>query len=32
MDIDKFKKVVFDYNGDEHKPNYLVHFVGNAPF
>ncbi|WOD42835.1 CIS tube protein [Hwangdonia lutea] len=22
-DVDKFKKVVFDYNGDQHKPNYL---------
>ena len=22
-DIEKFKKVVFDYNGDQHKPNYL---------
>lgn len=24
MDIEHFKKVVFDYNGDEHKPNYLI--------
>ncbi|MDW8850074.1 LysM peptidoglycan-binding domain-containing protein [Flavobacterium sp. MMLR14_040] len=23
-DIDKFKKVILDYNGDEHKPNYLI--------
>ncbi len=23
-DIDLFKRVVFDYNGDEHRPNYLV--------
>lgn len=23
-DVDKFKKVVLDYNGDEHKPNYLI--------
>ena len=23
-DIEKFKKLVFDYNGDEHKPNYLL--------
>ena len=23
-DIEKFKKLVFDYNGDEHKPNYLM--------
>ena len=22
-DVDHFKKVVFDYNGDQHKPNYL---------
>lgn len=22
-DVDHFKKVVFDYNGDKHKPNYL---------
>ena len=22
-DLNKFKKVVFDYNGDQHKPNYL---------
>ena len=23
-DVEKFKKVIFDYNGDEHKPNYLI--------
>lgn len=23
-DIEKFKKIVFDYNGDEHKPNYVL--------
>lgn len=23
-DIDHFKRVVFDYNGDEHRPNYLI--------
>jgi len=23
-DIDHFKEVVFDYNGDEHRPNYLM--------
>lgn len=23
-DIDRFKRIVFDYNGDEHKPNYLM--------
>lgn len=23
-DIDQFKRVVFDYNGDEHRPNYLI--------
>ncbi|MFY0630365.1 MAG: LysM peptidoglycan-binding domain-containing protein [Flavobacteriaceae bacterium] len=23
-DIEDFKKAVFDYNGDEHKPNYLI--------
>jgi hypothetical protein len=31
-DIDKFKKVVFDYNGDEHKPNYLVISWGTLLF
>jgi nucleoid-associated protein YgaU len=23
-DIEKFKRVILDYNGDEHKPNYLI--------
>ncbi|MCG2418346.1 LysM peptidoglycan-binding domain-containing protein [Aequorivita sp. F47161] len=23
-EIEKFKRIVFDYNGDEHKPNYLM--------
>lgn len=23
-DVDEFKRVVFDYNGDEHRPNYLI--------
>jgi len=23
-DIEKFKKIVFDYSGDEHKPNYVM--------
>jgi nucleoid-associated protein YgaU len=23
-DVDQFKRVVFDYNGNEHRPNYLV--------
>ncbi|MDP3644705.1 MAG: LysM peptidoglycan-binding domain-containing protein [Bacteroidota bacterium] len=23
-DVDNFRKVILDYNGDEHKPNYLV--------
>ncbi len=23
-DIERFKRIVFDYNGDEHKPNYLI--------
>jgi len=31
-DIDKFKKVVFDYNGDEHKPNYLIISWGTLLF
>jgi hypothetical protein len=31
-DIEKFKKVVFDYNGDEHKPNYLVISWGTLLF
>lgn len=31
-DIKKFKKVVFDYNGDEHKPNYLKVVWGDLIF
>ncbi|MDO8951515.1 MAG: hypothetical protein Q7U86_02760 [Draconibacterium sp.] len=31
-DIEKFKKVVFDYNGDEHKPNYLIISWGTLLF
>lgn len=31
-DIEKFKKTVFDYNGDEHKPNYLMICWGSLSF
>ncbi|HNW50969.1 MAG TPA: hypothetical protein PKH79_07805 [Prolixibacteraceae bacterium] len=31
-DIEKFKKVVFDYNGDQHKPNYLIISWGTLLF
>ncbi len=31
-DIEQFKKVVFDYNGDEHKPNYLIISWGTLLF
>jgi len=31
-DVEQFKKVVFDYNGDEHKPNYLVISWGTLLF
>ncbi|WP_130733215.1 LysM peptidoglycan-binding domain-containing protein [Flavobacterium sp. J27] len=31
-DIEKFKKVILDYNGDEHKPNYLVISWGSLLF
>lgn len=31
-DIEKFKKVIFDYNGEEHKPNYLVISWGTLLF
>jgi hypothetical protein len=31
-DVEKFKKVIFDYNGDEHKPNYLVISWGTLLF
>ncbi len=31
-DIEHFKKVVFDYNGEEHKPNYLIISWGTLLF
>lgn len=31
-EIDHFKKVVFDYNGDNHKPNYLIITWGTLLF
>lgn len=31
-DIEKFKKIVLDYNGDQHKPNYLVISWGSLLF
>ncbi|MCA1758299.1 MAG: hypothetical protein LC658_00890, partial [Bacteroidales bacterium] len=31
-DIEHFKKVVFDYDGDEHKPNYLIISWGTLLF
>lgn len=31
-DIEKFKRVVFDYNGDKHRPNYLVISWGTLLF
>jgi nucleoid-associated protein YgaU len=31
-DIEQFKRVVFDYNGDEHRPNYLVISWGTLLF
>ncbi|MGC9354043.1 MAG: CIS tube protein [Mariniphaga sp.] len=31
-DIEQFKKVIFDYNGDEHKPNYLIISWGTLLF
>ncbi|CAL2090268.1 LysM peptidoglycan-binding domain-containing protein [Tenacibaculum sp. 190524A02b] len=31
-DIEKFKKAVFDYNGDKHKPNYLKIIWGSLNF
>ena len=31
-DIEKFKRVVFDYNGDNHRPNYLVISWGTLLF
>lgn len=32
QDIVKFKKIVLDYNGDEHKPNYLIITWGSLLF
>lgn len=31
-DIETFKRVVFDYNGDEHRPNYLIISWGTLLF
>ncbi len=31
-DIENFKRVIFDYNGDEHKPNYLIISWGTLLF
>ncbi len=31
-DLEKFKQVILDYNGDEHKPNYLVISWGTLLF
>ncbi|PKV49114.1 hypothetical protein ATE84_1131 [Aquimarina sp. MAR_2010_214] len=31
-DIEKFKKVILDYNGDEHKPNYVMIYWGALLF
>jgi hypothetical protein len=31
-DIENFKRVVFDYNGDEHRPNYLIISWGTLLF
>ena len=31
-DVEKFKNVIFDYNGDEHKPNYLIISWGTLLF
>ncbi|MCV9930363.1 LysM peptidoglycan-binding domain-containing protein [Flavobacterium sp. LS1R49] len=31
-DIEKFKKVILDYNGDKHKPNYLIISWGTLLF
>lgn len=31
-DVEHFKKVVFDYNGDEHRPNYLIISWGTLLF
>ncbi|SHJ38731.1 CIS tube protein [Aquimarina spongiae] len=31
-DLDAFKKAVYDYNGDKHKPNYLIITWGSLSF
>jgi hypothetical protein len=31
-DVEQFKRVVFDYNGDEHRPNYLIISWGTLLF
>ena len=31
-DVDKFKRIVLDYNGDQHKPNYLIISWGSLLF
>ncbi len=31
-DVEQFKKVVFDYNGEEHRPNYLIISWGTLLF
>lgn len=31
-DIDQFKKIILDYNGDQHKPNYLIISWGSLLF
>lgn len=31
-DIEKFKKIILDYNGDQHKPNYLIISWGSLLF
>lgn len=31
-DIEKFKKVILDYNGEEHKPNYVMLYWGTLLF
>jgi nucleoid-associated protein YgaU len=31
-DVEHFKKVVFDYNGEKHKPNYLIIYWGTLLF
>ena len=31
-DIEKFKRIILDYNGDQHKPNYLIISWGSLLF